>query len=333
MPPRVTRSSVWRLAGEVALARGDLAAADERAAAVRAALDGVRYKNEHQLPMARLDSEVRLAQGRPGDAMTAVEDALDRYKVSVSPRYAWPLLVAGARACLAGAAASDEALASRAEALLERIRAEAGELEADGVTQTAHQLTFAAEMARADGQDAGSRVAAWDEAARAWETASEPYPMAAALLRSAEAALGGGDHDGGAERLRRAAQLARRIGAGALGDDIALLARRARVSLGGQDDAAPGRTGPGGTVLAEQDRLGLTAREFEVLRLVAAGRSNREIAAELFISAKTASVHVSNILAKLGVAGRGEAAATAHRLRLFDQFPATEGRGDAAAGR
>src|SRR6201986_2160236 len=72
----------------------------------------------------------------------------------------------------------------------------------------------------------------------------------------------------------------------------------------------------------EPDRLGLTAREFEVLRLVAAGRSNRNIASELFISAKTASVHVSNILGKLGVTGRGEAAATAHRLRLFDSFPA-----------
>jgi DNA-binding CsgD family transcriptional regulator len=66
---------------------------------------------------------------------------------------------------------------------------------------------------------------------------------------------------------------------------------------------------------------GLTAREFEVLRLVAAGRSNPEIAAKLFISAKTASVHVSNILAKLGVTSRGEAAATAHRQRLFDPVP------------
>ena len=59
-----------------------------------------------------------------------------------------------------------------------------------------------------------------------------------------------------------------------------------------------------------------------MLRLVAAGRSNPEIAAELFITAKTASVHVSNILAKLGVSSRGEAAATAHRLRLFDPEPA-----------
>ena len=64
--------------------------------------------------------------------------------------------------------------------------------------------------------------------------------------------------------------------------------------------------------------VGLTERELEVLRLVAAGRSNREIAAELFLSPKTASVHVSKILGKLGVASRGEAAAKAHALRLFD---------------
>ena len=62
--------------------------------------------------------------------------------------------------------------------------------------------------------------------------------------------------------------------------------------------------------------FGLTGRELEVLRLVAAGRGNREIAAELFISPKTASVHVSNILGKLGVSSRGEAAATAQRHRI-----------------
>jgi DNA-binding CsgD family transcriptional regulator len=61
---------------------------------------------------------------------------------------------------------------------------------------------------------------------------------------------------------------------------------------------------------------GLTPREAEVLALVAAGRSNRQIAQLLFISLKTASVHVSNILAKLGVSGRLEAAAVAHRLGL-----------------
>jgi DNA-binding NarL/FixJ family response regulator len=62
--------------------------------------------------------------------------------------------------------------------------------------------------------------------------------------------------------------------------------------------------------------LGLTDREFEVLRLVAAGLSNREIANNLLISSKTASVHVSNILSKLSVPSRGAAAAMAHRLRI-----------------
>jgi DNA-binding CsgD family transcriptional regulator len=102
-----------------------------------------------------------------------------------------------------------------------------------------------------------------------------------------------------------------------LGEQIAILARRARIRLDGGDGsgaAGAGDGGAGGGGLG----LGLTERELEVLRLVAAGRSNREIAGELFISPKTASVHVSNILGKLGVASRGEAAAKAHSLRLFD---------------
>ena len=66
------------------------------------------------------------------------------------------------------------------------------------------------------------------------------------------------------------------------------------------------------------ERLGLTAREEEVLRLVADGRSNSQIAETLFISRKTASVHVSNILSKLGVSSRVQAAAVAHRQGIVD---------------
>ena len=97
-----------------------------------------------------------------------------------------------------------------------------------------------------------------------------------------------------------------------------MLARRARLTLAG--DPAAQASDPG-----EQARhqYGLTARELEVLRLVAIGRSNRDIAGELFISAKTASVHVSNIMSKLGVASRVEAAATAYRLGLGDQARST----------
>jgi DNA-binding NarL/FixJ family response regulator len=114
-----------------------------------------------------------------------------------------------------------------------------------------------------------------------------------------------GDRDGAADRLARAAPLADRLGASPLREQIGSLARRARLSLpaGPADAQRPGV-------------LSLTARETEVLRLVAAGRSNRDIAAELFISGKTASVHVSNIMAKLGAASRTEAAAIAHQAGL-----------------
>jgi DNA-binding NarL/FixJ family response regulator len=93
------------------------------------------------------------------------------------------------------------------------------------------------------------------------------------------------------------------------------LGRRARIDLATAAD-------PGDETRAEDPRatgvrrLGLTPRETEVLGLVAEGHTNRQIAERLFISVKTASVHVSNILAKLGVANRAEAAVAAHRLGL-----------------
>ncbi|HYS32911.1 MAG TPA: helix-turn-helix transcriptional regulator, partial [Streptosporangiaceae bacterium] len=90
---------------------------------------------------------------------------------------------------------------------------------------------------------------------------------------------------------------------------------------------APAGAGAGESAVARPaapgDGLGLTPREREVLALVAEGRTNRQIAAALFISGKTASVHVSNILAKLGVANRAEAAAAVHRLGLIREGPAT----------
>ncbi|HEV2253344.1 MAG TPA: AAA family ATPase [Streptosporangiaceae bacterium] len=327
-PPPAHRTYLWRLAGDMALARGDLAAAAESVASMRSVLQNTRYRDQYHLPMVRLETELLLAQGRPAGALSAVEDALDRFDVLQTPRYTWPWLVAGARTC-AAPGARDDALLVRAAALRDRLRAVAGKLAAESPAQQACQLTFAAEAARAgralDAAGPGGSAQpgdlrdAWDQAAQAWEAAGEPYPLAVALLRCAEAALGAGDRDGGGNQLRRAAELAQRLGARPLSEDIALLARRARIPLSQPGDAADARAAP--AQISESDRLGLTARELEVLRLVAAGRGNREIAGELFISVKTASVHVSNILGKLGAATRGEAAATAHRLRLFDSFP------------
>ena len=164
-------------------------------------------------------------------------------------------------------------------------------------------------------------LAAWDEAASAWDGLGEPQPLGETLLHAAEAALACGERDGAAERLQRAAPLAARLGARSLREQIAILARRARIRLDGGDGSGAAGAGDGGADGGLG--LGLTERELEVLRLVAAGRSNREIAGELFISPKTASVHVSNILGKLGVASRGEAAAKAHSLRLFDPTSST----------
>jgi DNA-binding CsgD family transcriptional regulator len=102
--------------------------------------------------------------------------------------------------------------------------------------------------------------------------------------------------------LATASEDAARLGSTLLADRIAALAQRAGFVVAEQVEASP--------------VAGLTPRELEVLQLVAAGRSNGEIGNALFISTKTASVHVSNILAKLGVSGRGEAAALAHRVGL-----------------
>ena len=124
MPPVLAGSSLWRLSGDMAVARGDLAVADECVATIEAALRGTRYKDEHQLALARLETEVRTAQDRPAEAMAAAGAALDHIPVARSPRYVWPLLVAAARACTA--ADRDPALAGQAGALRARLRAAPG---------------------------------------------------------------------------------------------------------------------------------------------------------------------------------------------------------------
>lgn len=120
--------------------------------------------------------------------------------------------------------------------------------------------------------------------------------------------------------MRLATTVADHLGARPLSDAVALLGRRARLTLGhtGDPGAPPEPTDPA-------QALGLTGRERDVLRLVSEGRTNRQIAGELFISPKTAGVHVSNILAKLGLSGRGGAAAVAHRLALFPAERLTSG--------
>jgi DNA-binding NarL/FixJ family response regulator len=137
-----------------------------------------------------------------------------------------------------------------------------------------------------------------------------------ARLHEADALLSAGSRAAAAEPLRAARAAAERAGAGGLLREIDALARRGRLDLAPAREAPSDRAEAPAAERTLVEELGLTPRELEVLRLVADGCTNREIAGTLFMSEKTASVHVSRILAKLGVRGRVEAAAAAHRLGL-----------------
>jgi len=155
-------------------------------------------------------------------------------------------------------------------------------------------------LARAEAE---LRRAAGDNAPVNWQTVVDTfgpgfaYETARARWRLAEALAEAGDRDEAQRQWQLSVAAADELGASRLRAALASLGRRARFGTGS-------RTVPGAP-------SGLTSRERDVLRLLAAGRSNREIATVLFISEKTVSVHVSNILAKFGAASRTEAAAIA----------------------
>jgi DNA-binding CsgD family transcriptional regulator/tetratricopeptide (TPR) repeat protein len=163
--------------------------------------------------------------------------------------------------------------------------------------------------------------AAWMSAANRLRVPRRPYELAWCLYRQAEAMLASrAPRPDVSDVLGEASRLADEIGAGLLVDAIRDLARIARLELPSppqpvspEDVGAVGVPGSAGEVA---DPYGLTAREREVLALIVEGQTNRRIAEALFISESTASVHVSNIIGKLGVSNRVEAAAAALRSGL-----------------
>jgi DNA-binding CsgD family transcriptional regulator/tetratricopeptide (TPR) repeat protein len=302
--PPLERFGPLLMRARIALARGEGGTPLGMLEDLRALPADGQAEAERVLPVAELEIGCRLAEGDLTGALAAAATVPAR-DLEAYPRYSWPLLVMAMRACAdaAGLGWSASNLAS----LREDLQSRAADLPRLSPLQQAHAATFTAESSRADG---GKDRAGWEAAATAWEGLGQPYPQAYALLRAAGAAAAAGDRDGAESRLRPAARLADRLAAAPLQQQISQLARRARIGLASPADGH-GLSGPAVP-------FGLTPRELEVLRLVAAGRSNRDIAAELFISRRTASVHVSNILGKLGVSSRGEAAAIAHRGHLFD---------------
>jgi len=302
-PPPRTRVGLWIVDGAIAVARGDYAMAARRANSSRQVLAAGGFDEQHHLPLAWLEVDTALAAEGPAAAVAVAMDALQRYDVPMcSPRYGWPLLVSAATA-------ATQAPGEEAAALLDRVRTFAEKLEVNGPVQRAWQLSYAAldpsfvlDLDGTDDPEAGGdddRLAVADAAVAAWEAVGQPYQEAVALTHAARIALAGRAGREATARLRRAAPIAQQLGAVPLAGQIADLIRRAS----GSD--------------ADSDDPGLTVRELEVLRLVASGQSNREIAAALVISPKTSSVHVSNILAKLGAATRTEAAVRAHELGIL----------------
>ena len=153
------------------------------------------------------------------------------------------------------------------------------------------------------------RPGLWSDAATAWDRVERPPLAAYCRWREAEALVAAGaSRTDASVPLADAYAIAIRLGAKPLARELELLAQRARLDL-----APPATRSDDGTQSVEQ-MLGLTRREAEVLTLVARGYTNREIAATLVISVKTASVHVSHILRKLGATNRLEAAAIAHHV-------------------
>src|SRR6266508_1374839 len=206
-----------------------------------------------------------------------------------------------ARAADDTAALADATAVGRA--LLERVRADAKQ--AHG-THLAHDVHVRGRHAKAEAEwtrlQGRSDQARWQAAVDAFSYGNV-YAVARCQWRLAEALAGAGDRERATAAARAAHATATRLGAAPLRTALEDLARRGRLDL---DCGLP-----------TQRRLaGLTPRELEVLRLLVEGRSNRQIAEQLFISGKTASVHVTNLLAKLGVHSRLEAAALARRLGL-----------------
>ena len=296
------------------LARGRADSAARHLAVARQAYAQTVMQPWFATPLYAATAELAIAEGHHSAADAAVAEGLRVTGTNVvfsAPLYVLGLRSAADRAELARARRlDDEVLEARraGDVLARERRAQLAPEGSDGLVPTprtdAYGLLGEAELARLGGR---SDPYVWSAAAKAWERLGEPYPSAYARWREAEAQLLSGVPRDQVESLVRAAYVtATELGAGPLRAEIEALARRGRLTLGPEPETTPPPS--------PLERLGLTTREQEVLALVALGRTNREIAETLFISPKTATIHVSNILSKLGVRGRVEAATIAHRL-------------------
>jgi DNA-binding CsgD family transcriptional regulator len=316
----------------LAVVRSRLLAERGEAEEARRTLDGVDRATldpDTGVYFATVATKAALLEGRPRDAIASVDDGLAFLEGIGDVVWGIPLLALGLRALAelaetARATHDEPGLADaihRSEVLRARL--------ASAATLTlppsamAWVATATAEHARTDGSVTPE---SWDKAIAAWDAVADPAEAAYARFRHAEDALrrSGVKADVAAE-LEAAWRATVELGAAPLRAEIETLASRARIKLEVAPPADVDAAGGGDRPAAESRAAvraasphGLSAREIEVLRLVAAGRSNGEIAERLFITRKTAGVHVTHILNKLGVSNRVEAAMAAARLGLVD---------------
>jgi DNA-binding CsgD family transcriptional regulator/tetratricopeptide (TPR) repeat protein len=258
-----------------------------------------------------LAAELALWEGRPTDAAAAVDDGR---QVATSPdptRFRSHLCALGVRAqaerarlaAVRSAATIVDDARRQARRLLDEAQDSVREAAVVSPDAAAWIAVAEAEHSRVEGR---AEPDLWLAALNAWDRLNRPYPTAYCRWRYVEALLSNGSPTAAAlTPAREAYRIALKLGARPLRRELELLAQRARLDLAGLQPARSPDPYPG---------LGLSPREQQVLGLLAHGYTNRQIATQLTISAKTASVHVSHILDKLGVSHRIDAAEIAQKL-------------------
>jgi DNA-binding CsgD family transcriptional regulator len=307
---------------EIDLLRGDIEAATRRRQQIKTWIDSAG-SIEWESGYGQKAAELALWARRPGDALEGVQRVLALFTAPELTIFCSRLLTVGIWACADLAEQSrarrDEPAAAAALAAAGGLAEWAGRMDAVPFTDHPFVATIPAERAIWDAERtrlAGeSDPAAWDAAAKAWADLGCPHRAGYAWWRQAQAQLDAGQPATAAAGALRAAAAAAE-GHAPLLAQIRALAERARIPL--QVPPATRADPPPGQARAP---YGLTGRELAVLRLVAAGRTNAQIGAELYISPKTAGVHVTNILRKLGVSNRVQAAALAERAGLAPTGP------------
>jgi len=306
---------------QVAAARGDNTSFERQMASIERFAHPDDPYALHDVTAARAENQ--LWQGKADEAYRIARESLDRLADQEDGRLVVSMC----------------SLALRAHADLVTSSADR-EMPESATRETAHLLSTARDAARSDTGPLGhaylllcqaeasraSRIQSpdpWTEVIAEWQRLEWPYPAAYAQWRQAEELFGSRARTQGTRALAAALHTATTLGCVPLESSLRTLARHAGVSLDALGASPPDVSVPaaGRSDTSARRPASLTPRERDVLLLLTRGYSNRQIARRLFITESTVSVHVSHIIAKLGVSNRLQAAAAAQRLHLLPTEP------------